>query len=834
MRKKLLLVCVFSILLVLTFSMCACNKDTSKLPTTAYEKVQFAFNGVTQTFTETVSSKNNVIVDSYSNEDVSTLVFNSINIPTGISKVEAVYTDGDSQGDVIDELEYYQPPMIQFQCLKAVLEKIGENYQFGEKYYNDMTGLVYFDMADGKAKEAKDENNNYKYNYTFRLAMTINIDANDLITADISFNITLTKGSDTYQTEWYVNMELDYDMKNTTPNYTLTMYTANDESALSFRKGYGYEYDYVEVKNNKINEWRKFFIEANQKLVKDNNHQNIQSYTADSSFEFEANTAKIYKNNNLRKITKTTNEKQLTLANIFFQDIGLNSTDIDSTAFVGKNGIKANEITEFYSEIGNIFKQDVIYSLVCVNEDGHKDGGGDQGGGDQGGDAITQITVHIGTESSSEAFDNRTLNDDVTMLQALTQNKWDNNTMCPSIYVHHSNRPERIGADTFSSLTYKVQIGDATPVVVPLDGKISEALGKFSSPSATSFKLIITSQNDVSVTINCIIGDNLKDAMQDSDVKPEVLALGFPAFPDENAVYSKVNGLYIITNLGDKDMDYRGTLEDAGFAEVNHGNVYAKVVENGKLLYVNIYAYYSAESRVELQVKDVSTTWDQATVNTVIDNKAINLTGPTGANIAFEYVTTGDYKRVIVYGLTETEKNNYFESLDNGTTQFVTRARRDQGSPIVFRVVDEPGNKYYEVDLIENYANLEISLSPYECTIERYTFKIGTGEQQQFSVDLSGGIDATLEERSYIIRYKTNTFELKENDVIYIYRSGTQLTKFISYDQTAFEAYDNGLKYIQSGNYYHIEIWENYEYYEDEQTIHAHFYTDPDPSSPKS
>ena len=823
MRKKLLLVCVFSILLVLIFSMCACNKDTSKLPTTYYEKVQFAFNGVTQTFSETVN-KNNAIVDSYSNEDVSSLAFNSINIPTGISKVEAVYTKGDSQGDVIDELEYYQPPMIQFQCLKAILEKIGENYQFGEKYYNDMTGVIYFDMADGKAK---DENNNYKYNYTFRLAMTINIDANDLITADVSFNIALTKDSQTYNTEWFVKMELDYDMTNTTPNYTLAMYTANDEHELSFRTGYTYEYDYVEVKDNKIDEWRKFVLETNQKLYKDSTHQEIGAFTTDSSFKIKPTTAKIYKNKNLRKITQNTQAKNLTLANAFYQDIGLNSTDIDSQPFVSKTGKTANEITELYSEMATIFKKDVIYSVVCVHEDSH----GDEGGGDQIA-VIDQIKVCVGDTSDSQGFDNQSLDRDSTMLEAMTQNDWANGTKSPKIFVHYTNNIEvKQGIDTLSDFTFSVQIGTETEVVVALNDKISAALASFNNSSAaTSFKLTIKSQNDVSVTINCGIGNELKEAIQNANAKTAILTLGFPAFPDPTVTYTQEGNAYIIRNIPeDYEMNYEGELTHNGFAEVDVNKSFAKITTDNKLLYARIISSKDATvRRIELKLnEDVSATWNQELVDTTINNNKFSISAPTGTKVVYEYITTGDYKRVNVYGLTEEERDAYVASLAS-STQFVSWSTT-QSETRVLRVGDEDHDQFFELSLVYNSANLEISLSPVSLPIYRFSFKIGTGETQYFTtVDLSGNVSSG-------VSYWSDAITLKQSDEIYLYGTTENPIENISVIAGGeFEPYGSRLRYIGTSDMYCQINFFHYMYEPNEDRISVQFILAPDPSSPKS
>ena len=104
---------------------------------------------------------------------------------------------------MIDELEYDQPPMIQFQCLKSVLEKIGSDFSFGVKYYDDMTGEVFFDPETGRDMNGISldaTRNQYKYDYLFRLSLRIGIDENDDIKADVSFDIRLTRENEEINT----------------------------------------------------------------------------------------------------------------------------------------------------------------------------------------------------------------------------------------------------------------------------------------------------------------------------------------------------------------------------------------------------------------------------------------------------------------------------------------------------------------------------------------------------------------------------------------------------------------------------------------------------------
>ena len=363
-RFKFLFINIITLLFVMITLISCGNKSKDKLPTDAYEKVNFAFNGVEKSFKN--SSKQSSDCSECFNMPM------AANISSALNTIEGIYTKEDSLGDKIDELEYNEPPMIQFQCLKSILTKNGSSFEFGTKHKGVINGEVYLDINTGY--EAKNKTDEFKYNYTFILSVEINIDTNDLITADISFNINLTKNSQQYNTVWYVRLELDYDMENTTPNYVLTMLTDNDQGELPYKSDFVYEYDYVEVVDNKIKEWRKFEYETNLHMFKDANHPNFDAYI-NSGVTYKGSTCKWYKDKNLRKITQSNETKERTIATTLFNDLGLNSTDINSQQFLGKSGKENSSIPSVYSDFSKIFGKDIIYSLVCANEDNEKDEG---------------------------------------------------------------------------------------------------------------------------------------------------------------------------------------------------------------------------------------------------------------------------------------------------------------------------------------------------------------------------------------------------------------------------------------------------------------------------
>ena len=204
------------------------TKSKYKVPTTPYEKVQTAFNGVEQSYLNYKSS------DKTSSGSKARAIkrASQSDAAGALNDIKNLYQSSqDSQGDKIDELEYDQHPMIQFQCLKSVFEVIGKSFSFNTKYTNTVSGVVYFDPTTGDEKEA---NSDYKYDYEFNLSVTIGIDSNDLINAEVYFLIDLTRGQTTLETNWYVSMVLDYEMAIESPTYTLSMYSEINEDDLAY------------------------------------------------------------------------------------------------------------------------------------------------------------------------------------------------------------------------------------------------------------------------------------------------------------------------------------------------------------------------------------------------------------------------------------------------------------------------------------------------------------------------------------------------------------------------------------------------------------------------
>ena len=343
----------------LTIGLIGCN---AKLPTTNYEKVKFAFNGVEKSFKNKKTAKKAVLLPKAK--------IGGSNPDSALNTIFNLYTEEDKRDDFLDDISYNQPPMIQFQYIKKVLEKIGNGYEFNKKYYDTITGDMYLDINTGLKAETKDE---YKYNYTFVLGMNTNIDDNNLITADVSFDINLKKDNDSYTTKWYVGIELDYDMTNNSPNYTMSMVTENDERELPYYGRYTYEYDYVEVKNSAINEWRKFCMDNDHRLYKDDTHQDFNSYINEGC-DYKVDACSWYKNGTYykNKNVRQASESAKTIANALFKDLGLNANEINADSFFNQTGEVNDKLKESYNDFSRIAKEDIIYDLVCREEE-HKE-----------------------------------------------------------------------------------------------------------------------------------------------------------------------------------------------------------------------------------------------------------------------------------------------------------------------------------------------------------------------------------------------------------------------------------------------------------------------------
>lgn len=429
---------------------------SDKLPETNYEKVCFAFNGVEKSFKDSGKKGAAELNKVYASE----------NADAALETIYSLYTSDDKRGNSAEDLDYNQPPMIQFQYLKKVLEKIGENFSFGTKYCDTITGKVNIDIETGQKATGADS----EFDYNFLLSIAIQIDDNDLITADVSFDIDLRRGSENYATKWFVEMLLDYDMKNASPNYTLAMFTENDEKDLPYYDHFTYEYDYVEVNNSSVKEWRKFCMESAERLVKDGAHPSFDEYIEEGLI-YKVDRCQWFKNNGLYKFNDVSGSKEQTIAKALFDGIGLNAESIGGDRFFEKTGTQNNAITDIYGDFSRIYGEDIIYDLIV------KESGGN-GGNDGEYFAIRAMNSELNGGVEWEHAN------DISFYELVTEfyDAIDNHRVDPELwFVNGSQGLITTVGDPFSLEYYFTVFKDGgnnsayTPVPVSLEASISEA-----------------------------------------------------------------------------------------------------------------------------------------------------------------------------------------------------------------------------------------------------------------------------------------------------------------------------------------------------------------------
>ncbi|MBR4335049.1 MAG: hypothetical protein IKP74_01205 [Clostridia bacterium] len=730
MKKILLLLLAAVVTLSTVLALSACGKKT-KLPETDYEKVAFAFEGVEKSFQKIGDKKT---------ADLSDRAVKRLLAGDGdpLSTIRGVYTTGDSQGDVIDDLEYTQPPMIQFQCLKAVLEKIGKGFEFGAKYYDDITGEVFVDVATGRDMSDDANKNDYKYDYTFRLALQIDIDEADLIKADVSFDIRLIRGNEDVRMTWYVKLLLDYDMTSTTPLYTLTMWTANDERELAFRGNYTYEYDYVDMKAAGINEWRKFVLEPDTKLVKDANHQSFETYR-NEGVVYNADTCKWYADKDLKKITRYDETKGATIADAFFA-FGLNSTDIDGTAFLSENGIQSDTITSAYRDFSEIFKKDVIYSLVSEKEDDHGENGGH-------GEAVG-ITV---LTEEGEAWSARNIERDCTLSELLSgYGPWGQGIgiVRPVTWTvdANGNRIERL--ENFTDYDFTITVGKpgqgGYESKIGLGDRLSEViatnLGGMEAIEQNGFLVNVglTSKTDPgkSATFSAIIGFRSEIEEQEAKQFPAPLtAWSVPVYDTANGSYNiddykEGNDTIYLTvrnTTNDERTAYLSKLKAGGFVQ-DDINAYVKVIgQNVLFITVNQFEENTLRISVRQQANNVdrtySSTFPAQAVASWVDGKFVIPTPTASGNLLYSYNADGKY--IHIFGMTNEEIAAYVDTVANReNTRFV-------GDRMITTYYE---GRFYtiEYNAYENTLYFELNLERYGAQEPQIYISVNGGDAQPF------------------------------------------------------------------------------------------------------
>ena len=733
MKKFLLLILSAILILSAVLALSACGKKKDKLPETAYEKVAFAFNGVEKSFKD--ADKRSA--------DATTYAVKRLLAGEGdpLSTIRGVYTSGDSQGDVIDDLEYTQPPMIQFQCLKAVLEKIGKGFEFGAKYYDDITGEVFVDVATGRDMSDDANKNDYKYDYTFRLALRIDIDEADLIKADVSFDIRLVRGNEDVSMIWYVKMILDYDMTSTTPIYTLTMWTANDERELAFRGNYTYEYDYVDMNAAGINEWRKFVLEPDAKLVKDANHQSFETYRGEGVV-FNADTCKWYADKDLKKITRYDENKGAIIADAFYA-FGLHSTNIDGTAFLSVNGIQSNAIKTAYNDFSEIFKKDVIYSLVTEKEDDHSGGNGGHG---------EAVGISVLTEEG-EAWSARNIERDCTLSELLSgYGPWGQGIGAkrPCVYSIDAdgNRIERL--ENFTDYDFTITVGkpgqggyeSKIGLGDRLSDVIADKLGGMEAIEQNGFLVNVglTSKTDPrkTATFSAIIGFRSEIEEQEAKHFPaELAAFGVPEYATQNGSfelgdYKEGNAqvtLRITGSTSDERAAYLAKLKSAGFV-LDNESAYVKIVgQNVVKIRVPEFEYdaltITAINQANGSPATYSETFPAEAIAGWVDGK-FTITAPNLGG-TYLYCYDADAKYIYIYGMNAVETPYMLLTIGSQTD---TKINDENRTITAYR-----DGRFYTIEyVLENNNALFLMLDLTRLGVQEAQFKVSVngGAAQPF------------------------------------------------------------------------------------------------------
>ncbi|MBP5092247.1 MAG: hypothetical protein J6328_06835 [Bacilli bacterium] len=331
------------LLLGLLFAASACGQS-AKLPTSDREKVQFAFNGVEKSLKggKRRSLHKPMALDGPKSLERGISGESLATIYEALSLEEE--TDNPS-------FEYDEPPMIQFQYLKALYEEMGEDFAFGTKYSYETTGSVYYDFATRTAPNEAE----YLNEYSFTCSVVLDIDEDDLIAASVGFDLVFTHDGVSRNEKMYVELLLDYDMEKATPNYELSMNAVTDllDYPNEDERYFNDEYDYVKVQDNSIREWRKFGICSPMSLTEYESQDFVYKYSTLRTYK----DAKKYKNENPYN-------KSVPLKNAVVDCLHLDDTLEGYRAFYLSSGEENPKIKTVIDKFSKISGRDIVNNLV--------------------------------------------------------------------------------------------------------------------------------------------------------------------------------------------------------------------------------------------------------------------------------------------------------------------------------------------------------------------------------------------------------------------------------------------------------------------------------------
>lgn len=358
---------IFAIPLCLTFLAGCGGNPSGALPTTKYEKVQYALNGVEK------SLKNQKVTS----RSLRLLPKDKRSETDAINAIYDIFPEGTSSQP---DFEYDEPPMIQFQYIKKTLEKIGSGFDFGVKYQANITGSIYYDFSTGEETQQPQ----FKQDYSLDFSLYINIDDSDLITCKTSFDFNYVHEGDTHHQTMYAELFLNYDMKKTDANYKLKLYAIDDCSGFEIdrEKHFSAEFDYVDVSNNAINDWGKIGYSTNKAIVLDSSHLSLSNYLSEDNLKFEP-TIQLYRDGKKYERNKLNDSQANQACTIACDDLGVNGSDVKYKEFVRQSSTAQPVLKTCYEDFSRIFGRDLAYNIVYTGAKEHDHGEGGEGDNDR-------------------------------------------------------------------------------------------------------------------------------------------------------------------------------------------------------------------------------------------------------------------------------------------------------------------------------------------------------------------------------------------------------------------------------------------------------------------
>ena len=193
--------------------------------------------------------------------------------PYSFDDITALYKDSDKIGNLpLISKDYY--PYLQFLINENFYKKIGSSFSYSTFYHESFTSELLYDFDNGRV--VKDEEHKYQaiYNISSYISYYYPTGNNYSVTL-VGGNITsfstikgeFVKGSEKVEISIETATIINYHTSEDNINYTFSVTSKVDNSSNPYEDHpYSYNYDYVEVKDSNITEWRKFNFESDKEL----------------------------------------------------------------------------------------------------------------------------------------------------------------------------------------------------------------------------------------------------------------------------------------------------------------------------------------------------------------------------------------------------------------------------------------------------------------------------------------------------------------------------------------------------------------------------------------